>query len=56
MMGASDPWWVAVWPLFNLVLFVGLLGMFIYGFALFVKFAKKGIEAFDLYIKNNKKE
>ncbi|SMC20136.1 hypothetical protein SAMN02745134_01048 [Clostridium acidisoli DSM 12555] len=41
----------------NLIIILVLLGFFIYGFVLFVKLAKRGIKALDIYIneKNNNK-
>ncbi|SHH81562.1 hypothetical protein [Clostridium intestinale] len=39
-----------IWSLFNIVLVLGLLGLWIYGFILFVKLAHRGIKALDLYI------
>jgi hypothetical protein len=42
--------------LFNLVFMLGMLGVSIYGFVLFVKLAHRGIKALDIYIneKTNK--
>ncbi|MBW9156863.1 hypothetical protein LGL55_09450 [Clostridium tagluense] len=40
----------------NLIIIVGLFGIGIYGFMLFVKLANRGIKALDIYIneKTNK--
>jgi hypothetical protein len=41
----------------NLIIILGLLGLGIYGFVLFVKLANRGIKALDIYINektNNK--
>jgi hypothetical protein len=41
----------------NLIVILGLLGLGIYGFVLFVKLANRGIKALDIYINektNNK--
>lgn len=54
MQSINTYWWLGIWPLINILLIVTLYGMLIYGFILFVKFAKRGIEAFDIYIKKNK--
>ncbi len=35
---------------FYIVIILGLLGVGIYGFVLFVKLAKRGIKALDIYI------
>jgi hypothetical protein len=40
--------------LLNVVLLVGIIGMCVYGFVLFVKLAKRGIKALDIYINENK--
>lgn len=34
----------------NLIIFLGLLGMLVYAFILFVKLAQRGIKALDIYI------
>lgn len=41
----------------NIILILGLFGMGIYGFVLFVKLANRGIKVLDIYIdeKTNKK-
>jgi hypothetical protein len=42
---------------FNAILMLGLIGAGIYGFILFVKLARRGIKALDIYINektNNK--
>lgn len=46
----------AVTTFINLIIFLGLLGISIYAFVLFVKLANRGIKALDIYIneKNNK--
>jgi len=36
--------------LFNLLLMLGMIGISIYGFVLFVKLAHRGIKALDIYI------
>ena len=41
--------------IFNLVIIVGALVIGVYSFILFVKLAKRGIVALDIYIENNKK-
>ncbi|MEG0775329.1 hypothetical protein [Clostridium sp.] len=48
---------VSIFGFANLIIIVGLLGMGIYGFVLFVKLANRGIKALDIYIneKNNNK-
>jgi hypothetical protein len=41
----------------NLIIILGLLGLGIYGFVLFIKLANRGIKALDIYINektNNK--
>jgi hypothetical protein len=39
--------------IFNIFLFFGVIICGIYGFVLFVKLAKRGIEALDIYIDKN---
>jgi len=38
-----------------LLVVLGMFGLSIYCLFLFIKFAKKGIEAFDIYITKNKR-
>jgi flagellar biogenesis protein FliO len=48
---------VSVLSFINLIIILGLFGMGIYGFVLFVKLANRGIRALDIYINektNNK--
>jgi len=48
---------VSVLSLINLIIILGLFGIGIYGFILFVKLANRGIRALDIYINektNNK--
>ncbi|KZL89951.1 hypothetical protein [Clostridium magnum] len=47
----------SIFSLINLIVIIGILASYIYGFVLFVKLAKRGIKAFDIYINektNNK--
>lgn len=39
----------------NIILILGLIGMGIYGFVLFVKLANRGIKALDIYINEKTK-
>lgn len=39
----------------NLIIILGFLGISVYGFVLFVKLAKRGIKALDIYINENTK-
>jgi hypothetical protein len=48
---------VSILSFINLIIFLGLFGIGIYGFILFVKLANRGIKALDIYINektNNK--
>ncbi|MBZ9685895.1 hypothetical protein G9F72_006005 [Clostridium estertheticum] len=48
---------VSILSSLNLIIILGLLGLGIYGFMLFVKLANRGIKALDIYINektNNK--
>ena len=48
---------VSILSFINLIIILGLLGIGIYGFVLFVKLANRGIRALDIYINektNNK--
>ena len=47
----------SIFSFINLIIILGLLGLGIYGFVLFVKLANRGIKALDIYINektNNK--
>jgi len=48
------PWWIGLWPLFNLILLLVIAAASIYAFILFVKLAKLGIKALNIYIDKNK--
>lgn len=41
---------LAIFGIFYILLILGFLGIWIYGFVLFVKLAHRGIKALDLYI------
>lgn len=41
---------ICLFGLFNIILLLGLIGVGIYGFILFVKLANRGIKALDIYI------
>ena len=46
-----------IFSFINLIILLGLIGLGIYGFILFVKLANRGIKALDIYINektNNK--
>jgi len=48
---------VGIFSFINLIIILGLFGIGIYGFMLFVKLANRGIKALDIYINektNNK--
>lgn len=40
----------AIFGIFYILLILGLLGISIYGFILFIKLAHRGIKALDIYI------
>lgn len=44
----------AVFAFINMIVFIGFMFIGIYGFILFVKLAKRGIEALDIYIDEKK--
>jgi len=41
---------MTVFSLINIILILGMFGISIYGFVLFVKLANRGIKALDIYI------
>lgn len=48
---------MVVFSFINIIIILALLGIGIYGFVLFIKLAKRGIKALDIYIEeksNNK--
>ncbi len=45
---------MAVFQIINFFLFLLVFACSIYGFILFIKLAKRGIKALDIYIENNK--
>ncbi len=45
---------VGAFYIFNMFLLLVVLGVSTYGFILFVKLAKRGIKALDIYIEKNK--
>ena len=48
--------WTVVFTLLNTFILIIIAGIFIFGFVLFVKLARRGIKALDIYIKKNEKE
>ncbi|MFW2487414.1 hypothetical protein ACN077_02440 [Clostridium chromiireducens] len=45
-----------VFSLINIILMLGMFGILIYGFVLFVKLANRGIKALDIYIEEKNKK
>ncbi len=39
-----------VWTIFNAIIMLGLLGLGVYGFVLFIKFLNRAIKALNIYI------
>ncbi len=46
----------AIFSIINLAIILSLIGIGIYSFVLFVKLAKRGIKALDIYISKNKED
>ncbi|WP_429312581.1 hypothetical protein [Paenibacillus mucilaginosus] len=40
--------------IFAIIIYLGMLGLFVYAFVLFVKLARRGITALDLYIEEKR--
>ena len=53
-MMMSTPWWVSIGSLINIILLIVFLAASVYGFILFVKLARLGIQALSIYIQKNK--
>lgn len=47
---------MTVFSLINIILILGMFGISIYGFVLFVKLANRGIKALDIYIEEKTKK
>lgn len=45
---------IYIFQVINTVLLLTLLGCSVYGFALFVKLARRGIKALDIYLSKHK--
>ncbi|ANE48955.1 hypothetical protein SY83_15780 [Paenibacillus swuensis] len=56
-MLSDDLGWLSILPVFMLIIYIGMIGLSIYGFVLFVKLARRGIRVMDLYLqdKNERK-
>jgi len=52
---ASGLTFTGIFQIVNVIIMLALLGGSIYAFVLFIKFARRGIIALDIYIKNNRK-
>lgn len=46
----------ALFCVFYVLILLGMLGISIYGFILFVKVARRGIKALDIYLEEKSKE
>ncbi len=44
------------WVVFNVIILIGLLVFGVYCMYLFVKLARRGIKALDIYLQKNKEE
>ncbi|AFH66137.2 hypothetical protein ACVNS2_36245 [Paenibacillus caseinilyticus] len=44
----------SVMSIFAIIIYLGMLGLFVYAFVLFVKLARRGITALDLYIEEKR--
>ncbi len=49
-------WFPMVFSTINLLIFLLILGCSIYAFILFVKLARRGIRALDIYIEKNHRD
>lgn len=48
------PWWITMLPFLNILLIPVMIAASVYAFILFVKLAKLGIKALNIYIDKNK--
>lgn len=54
-VSAPMGWFPMIFSTFNLLIFLLIIGCSIYTFILFVKLAKRGIKALDIFIERSKK-
>ncbi len=51
----TAPWWVSIWPTFNIILIIVIWGISIFFLVKLLKFLNLGIIVFKDYLEKNKK-